>query len=113
VFDTIIYFVLLKLVHEQRMSSKGMSTMRKRVGLWSRSFIAGRSSYGTPAEPGARNETNIGTTGFKGIEFLFPFFLCHEQNHAQAPYPFRHAHVVRQHDDKRLELGIQRGSLCA
>jgi hypothetical protein len=54
----------------------------------------------------AGKKTNIGTTGFKGIEFLFPFFLCHEQNHAQAPYPFRHAHVVRQHDDKRLELGI-------
>jgi len=69
-------------------------------------FYCWKKQYGTTAEPGARNETNIGTTGFKGIELLFPFFLCHEQNHAQAPYPFRHAHVVRQHDDKCLELGI-------
>jgi hypothetical protein len=79
--------------------------MRRKIGLWSRILLLEEAVWNY-SRTGARDETNIGTTGFKGIEFLFPFFLCHEQNHAQAPYPFRHAHAVRQHDDKRLELGI-------
>jgi hypothetical protein len=106
VFDTIILFCVIKPSSWAANVKERYERNEKKDWIGSRSFIAGRSSYGTPAEPGARNETNIGTTGFKGIEFLFPFFLCHEQNHAQAPYPFHHAHAVRQHDDKHLELGI-------
>lgn len=53
--------------------------MRTKIGLWSRSFIAGRSSMGPKSNQVRR--TNIGTTRSKGIKFPYSMYkIVHSRN---------------------------------